>query len=624
MADNPRLKLLSMTFDVTPPSLMNLIVTDIGMIPCESVSMVLREYNALPKPVYVADSSKVATAATAARSTPASDASSVLSTAITLVSSSNAKKVPPYGQRQHYLPRAEADFGDGGAFPEIHIPQYPLGMGRKKDASGKTLALQVDAEGNVRYDAVVRQGHDKNRLVQTQYRDLVPLRNRVDAGEVSLDMPDEEEIQQTTDRTREALEKIITGKISAAKPKNVVVEKKEPTYIRYTPGQQADSQNSGAKQRIIRMSEMPVDPMMPAKFKHTKIPQAPPSPPPPVLHSPPRKLTAEQQKEWVIPPCVSNWKNPKGFTIALDKRLAADGRGLQEVTINDNFANFAEALTAAERHAREEIRLRSKMQQVLAQKEKMAKEENLRLLAQRAREERTEAMRGSGGQGKEAAADVQTEEDREAEEMRERETLRRERARERERDNRLSRMGAEQRAKHLAREQGRDISEKIALGLAKPTLSKESMFDQRLYNQSAGIDSGFRGDDSYDVYDKPLFRGTASASIYRPTAGQDDEQYGGGNAEEIGRMLGNERFNAAGLGASRETLEGGRRDGPVQFEKERTAPQLDPFGVDKFLSEAKQGKRGADDTALWMLTRCIKEDGTCKLSGISAMKNGMQ
>jgi SNW domain-containing protein 1 len=83
------------------------------------------------------------------------------------------------------------------------------------------------------------------------------------------------------------------------------------------------------------------------------------------------------------------------------------------------------------------------------------------------------------------------------------------------------------------------------------------MFDQRLYNQSAGIDSGFRGDDTYDVYDKPLFRGTASASIYRPTVGRDDEQYGGGNVEDIGRMLGNERFNAAGLGASRETIESG-------------------------------------------------------------------
>jgi SNW domain-containing protein 1 len=47
----------------------------------------------------------------------------------------------------------------------------------------------------------------------------------------------------------------------------------------------------------------------------------------------------------------------------------------------------------------------------------------------------------------------------------------------------------------INRDQGRDISEKIALGLAKPTMSKESMFDSRLFNQSEGISSGFRGGD---------------------------------------------------------------------------------------------------------------------------------
>lgn len=78
--------------------------------------------------------------------------------------------------------------------------------------TGKTLALQVDADGAVRYDAVVRQGHDKERTVFSQFRDLVPLRNRVDAGEVGLEQPDDEELQKTTDRTREALEKIVSGK----------------------------------------------------------------------------------------------------------------------------------------------------------------------------------------------------------------------------------------------------------------------------------------------------------------------------------------------------------------------------------------------------------------------------
>jgi hypothetical protein len=39
----------------------------------------------------------------------------------------------------------------------------------------------------------------------------------------------------------------------------------------------------------------------------------------------------------------------QGYTIPLDKRLAADGRGLQQVHINENFAKLAEALYIADR-----------------------------------------------------------------------------------------------------------------------------------------------------------------------------------------------------------------------------------------------------------------------------------
>lgn len=35
--------------------------------------------------------------------------------------------------------------------------------------------------------------------------------------------------------------------------------------------------------------------------------------------------------------------------MALDKRLAADGRGLQQVHVNENFAKMSEALSIAER-----------------------------------------------------------------------------------------------------------------------------------------------------------------------------------------------------------------------------------------------------------------------------------
>jgi SNW domain-containing protein 1 len=37
--------------------------------------------------------------------------------------------VPPYGHRQNFVPRTAEDFNDGGAFPEVHVAQYPLNMG---------------------------------------------------------------------------------------------------------------------------------------------------------------------------------------------------------------------------------------------------------------------------------------------------------------------------------------------------------------------------------------------------------------------------------------------------------------------------------------------------------------
>jgi SNW domain-containing protein 1 len=257
--------------------------------------------------------------------------------------------VPPYGQRRAWKPLGLEDFGDGGAYPECHVAQYPLDMGKKKvsalslicsnvtsyileASSGNTLALQVDSEGNVRYDAIAHQGHREGRVIQSQFKDLVPIAHRtdIDDSERAMERPSEEEVQATADRTRVALEKLVNGKIKAAQPKNVPDSQGKTSFIRYTPGQQ--SGEGGLKQRIIKMSEVVEDPLEPPRFKHKKIPRGPPSPPPPVLRSPPRKATAQEQKEWMIPPCISNWKNNKGFTIPLDKRLAADGRGLQDVS----------------------------------------------------------------------------------------------------------------------------------------------------------------------------------------------------------------------------------------------------------------------------------------------------
>ncbi|KAF9495870.1 pre-mRNA-processing protein 45 [Pleurotus eryngii] len=521
--------------------------------------------------------------------------------------------VPSYGQRAGWKPASQDDFGDGGSFPECHVAQYPLEMGKKKASSGNTLALQVDSEGNVRYDAIAHQGQRAGKIVQSQFKDLVPLQHRKDLDDEARNMerPSEDEVQATADKTRAALEKLVNGKIKAAQPKNIPDGQGKTSFIRYTPGQQNGSQ--GLNQRIIKMSEIVEDPLEPPRFKHKKIPRGPPSPPPPVLRSPPRKATAVEQKEWMIPPCISNWKNNKGFTIPLDKRLAADGRGLQDVHINDNFAKFSEALYIADRHAREEVRQRALMQQKVAQKEKEAKEENLRLLAQRAREERggiapkpTAASRAAmtskladygsdsgSGSGSEAGSDDDAE-DEDARQIRDQ--MRQEKRREREREMRMNNMGTEQRAKMLARQQNRDISEKIALGLAKPTTSKESMLDSRLFNQES-LSGNFADEESYNLYDKPLFHGsTAAAAIYKARGNIEEgneESFGGGTDEGIGKALDNDRF---GLGRAKVGFEGANdqevREGPVQFEKDTG----DVFGLDQFLDEAKSGKKRGLDT----------------------------
>ena len=148
------------------------------------------------------------------------------------------------------------------------------------------------------------------------------------------------------------------------------------------------------------MVEAQVDPLEPPKHMLKKVPRGPPSPPAPVLHSPPRKLTVADQQAWKVPPCISNWKNARGFTIPLDKRLAADGRGLQETTINNKFASLTEALYVAERKASEDLRIRDQIRRKMSIKEKEDKERELREMAARARMERASLLQGEQTSGR--------------------------------------------------------------------------------------------------------------------------------------------------------------------------------------------------------------------------------
>jgi len=62
------------------------------------------------------------------------------------------------------------------------------------------------------------------------------------------------------------------------------------------------------------------------------------------------------------------------------------------------------------------------------------------------------------------------------------------------------------------------------------------MYDQRLFNRSEGLSSGFGSEDSYNIYDKPLFAERSSNTIYRPKKTVSDENY---DTEAIEKIVSN-------------------------------------------------------------------------------------
>ena len=498
-----------------------------------------------------------------------------------------------------FVPRSLQDFDDGGAFPEIHVAQYPRHMGNphlKKKATNSAgfqttsraiVNVEVDEKGEVSYDAIVKTGTNSDKKVYSRYEDLKG--GEAKAEDVAL--PTEEDAQETANRTQLALQRILADKNALKNPSGSAIVNAETSknmegktqFIKYTPRPDAPGYNPAAAQRVIQMVPAQVDPMMPPKHKHIKAPRGPAEDPVPVLHAPPTKLSKEERDKWNVPACISNWKNTRGYTIPLDKRLAADGRGLREHTINPNFATLSESLYVAESQARQEVRMRAQVQKKLSLQEKDRREEELRELANQARLERSglaapaaNDTEPTGGQSPISDDEVDDRSDASPSGRRDetddeiaaqqRERLRMERRKERERDLRQEN---NMEIKKRKLESERDVSEKIALGVHTGTGGAGEV-DSRLYNQSAGMDSGFGADDEYNTYSKPLFdrQGVTSASIYRPTRGETEY-----NADESYDKLvkgGTSKFQPAKGFAGAEggaDIRAGPRSAPVQFEK---------------------------------------------------------
>ena len=211
-----------------------------------------------------------------------------------------------------FVPRSIDDFDDGGAFPEIHVAQYPRHLGnphlnRRKappslsssssasgggtgggNSGGDTGAasgsqtqsraivnVEVDKDGEISYDAIVKGGTNSGKTVYTRYEDL--RGGEAKAEDVALPTAQEEE--ETAQKTNAALQKLIASKTALNKPSGSAMVNADTSkdieektqFIKYTPRPDAPGYNPAAAQRVIQMVPHQVDPMMPPKHKHVKV-----------------------------------------------------------------------------------------------------------------------------------------------------------------------------------------------------------------------------------------------------------------------------------------------------------------------------------------------------------------
>ncbi|WVZ81956.1 hypothetical protein U9M48_029279 [Paspalum notatum var. saurae] len=500
-------------------------------------------------------------------------------------SSMPEKPLPPYGTRGGLVPRRPEDFGGCGAFPEVHVAQYPLSMGIREAAAGSSvLAVTVDARGQVAFDAVVRQGQNAAKIVYSSHADLVP---KIGAPGRDADDEDDEE-EATTARTRAALQAIIDARLSVVQPP--ASARRDPAFVKYRPARQSAAFNSGAEERVVRVEHAQEDPVLPPKHRRRRVPRPAGSPPVTVTHSPSRPVSRKDMEDWRIPPSVSDWKNPKGYSIPLDKRAAAaaDGRRMEDVQVSDGFAGLSEALYVAERKAREAIEARDKVRMELRMREQEQREQQLREIANKARAERASDAAPAPPPPVYAA-------EQRWEERAQRDTVRQERRRQREWERR--REASSGKKSRVTRDRDRDVGERIALGMASTggAGAGEVTYDERLFNQDTGMDSGFAADDQYNVYSGRLFGvqpALSTTALFRPNKHGDSDIYGCAD-EQIEKMTKTDMFKPhKGFSGALDRADGKRErpcelDGPVE-----SGEAEDPFvELDRYMSKVNEGKK---------------------------------
>ena len=398
-----------------------------------------------------------------------------------------------------------------------------------------------------------------------------------------LKKPSEESTLENIYNTKKALEKLSNHRIKtyqSFKTNNLNLDSNKGNqlcykYINYQFDSPNNVNNSSKNSHLIKLVALPVDPLSNIKYRHHKIPLSNTNEKNfvPVLQSPSKPLSLEEQKKWKIPPCVNMSNNPKGLVIPLDIRLANDGRNLREYKANKNFAKFADILALTEKNVRKEIEDRNKIAQSIQIAAAMKKEQELKEAAKQARMERKSFNKNNNSSSiiytldnsdiinknrednyilnNKRKRSISSEEEEEKE-RKERNELRELRKKEIEYERR------QELIKKYEKE-GRDINDKILLG-QNNIINNNNVIDSRLYELEGGIENPFDYNEDVQVYDKPLFNNKNKLSnIYK--------NFNSSGGENTKKLMGKILSQKGNLFNTDLDAINSRKEGPVQFEK---------------------------------------------------------
>ena len=397
-----------------------------------------------------------------------------------------------------------------------------------------------------------------------------------------LKKPSEESTLENIYNTKKALEKLSNHRIKtyqSFKTNNLNLDSNKGNqlcykYINYQFDSPNNVNNSSKNSHLIKLVALPVDPLSNIKYRHHKIPLSNTNEKNfvPVLQSPSKPLSLEEQKKWKIPPCVNMSNNPKGLVIPLDIRLANDGRNLREYKANKNFAKFADILALTEKNVRKEIEDRNKIAQSIQIAAAMKKEQELKEAAKQARMERKSFNKNNNSSSIIYTLDnsdiinKNREDNYKLNNKRKRSISSEEEEKERKERNELRELRKKEieyeRRQELIKKyekEGRDINDKILLG-QNNIINNNNVIDSRLYELEGGIENPFDYNEDVQVYDKPLFNDKNKLSnIYKnfnSSGGENTKKLMGKILSQKGKLF-NTDLDAINS----------RKEGPVQFEK---------------------------------------------------------